>query len=854
MYRPPNALNVFFEDVSKLPVVGGKNQYLPLTRRIERGRLLIELTKQNDGETLRQVQSEISAQLGKISALCSENASSDFIQRATGEIELFLDNSDWDAPPSVTTILSQIGSPDDHDQLREIGWRSFFLLALLPFSLRSDYMMASASEELQAHFRIVLEEYEQSKQALLEGTLRYAIRLARYYLHSGMPYLDLVQEGILGLLYSIDKFQEVAGAHFQSYAANWIQQRIRRYIADHSRLIRVPVHRHETTTTINHKHQELIDCLGHLPSEYQLFEAMEWLTEEDTLLIEKQKRYNALKRRLFEYRQLVKHRDQQLSKIPERVRQKVIDLDIVCEIITERLGSEPDELTLFQELGWFSIEEIKYLQEQKPQKAGAPKVAHAFKKLRKARIQMEHYQMANAVHHSLESIHIKGNPLEEYLVAPDDTEIDGDSNLLANIIQEVLARLGRREGEILNLRFGLQDGEEKTLEEIGQEFGVTRERIRQIEAKALRRLRHPSTKHRMAEFADQEFSVVSSVSDRLQQRLLQQLHEAEQDDYTEDQYIAKQQTDIDKMIEKYVMQGRSRTSARGPYGSRAQLFRHILEQAGEPLHYTAIHERALQTLPAELHYPKERTYATLFYRDIFQLLGNGMFGLANWDTASTSATGEQVLHHCPLPLLPSSDGRAFFESIMVGLNLFKRQPQLSADQFYAGLRIWAKEASNGPQAMQAAFDAWYAAGLLKRIDVLNGTNKALEPTIPVDAKLNDVRLHCLNSLCRRILKMPELLLTLKRIGRPVVPDIQKVLFGSERAGFDVPMRLNILASFEAVQRAGDEWRLTSIGEVILQANPPQELPDFSVIDEATAEDDTESADLDWDSELGLLDL
>jgi hypothetical protein len=108
-------------------------------------------------------------------------------------------------------------------------------------------------------------------------------------------------------------------------------------------------------------------------------------------------------------------------------------------------------------------------------------------------------------------------------------------------------------------------------------------------------------------------------------------------------------------------------------------------------------------------------------------------------------------------------------------------------------------------------------------------------------------------LCQRILKMPELLLSLARVARPTVPLIQKALFGSEGAGFDVRTRLSLLVSFGAVQEAGDEWRLTEIGRATLTANPPLELPGFGEVD--TFEDDNSETQIEWEyDDLGLLDF
>lgn len=849
-------LNIFFQDVARLPIIGGRNEYLPLTRRIERGRLLLELTQPDTRATLQRIQSALSACVEEITTLEPGAVATGFVDRIAEEVEPFLDNPEWDAPPSMKAILARAREAEHREQLWQACWRGLLLLALLPDRIRINHAAPAIPDEIEAHFQTIRDEYEISKRTLIEGTLRYSIRLARYYIRSGIPYLDLVQEGFLGVITAVDKFQEAAGAHFQSYAAQWIQQRIRRYIADQSRLIRIPVHRHETVAVIDNKRQELAERLGEFPDDNQLFVALEWLSDEDVQLLQElrtQQRFTELRKRFESYRQLFKYRNKPLSEIPEPIRPLVLELDDACASLTEELGVAPDAIAMFHKLEWFSDSDVAFLREYQSPAIRAKKAHMTLSKLRRARNEMGHYRIAYAHHYSLEAAVINDRPITEQLVAPHDTASVGDASTLGDGIEHMLSRLNERESQVVRLRFGLEDGNERTLEEVGQLMGVTRERIRQIESKALRKLCRSAVNYGLQEFLKPEPSRVDMVAEQVSRRLLGDLHNLEFTIDDEEHWIT-QEAYTNGMIDKHVMQGRTRTTARTPHGSRARFLEHILEQAGEPLHYSIIHERALQALPPHQHYPKERAYAALFYSDRFQLLGNGVFALASWDTITTGATGEKALHHCPQPLLPPApDGRAFFESIMVGRDILRRKPHASAQEFYADMLNWARSSNGSSQAMQAAFDAWYAAGLLKRVDVLNGTSAALELTIPEDARLNDVRLHCLNSLCRRVLKMPELLLTLKRIARPVVPDIQRVLFGNERAGFDVPQRLALLAAFEAVQHTEGEWRLTPIGEALLQANPPQDLPDFSVIDDV-ADDDAGDDELAWDDELGLLDL
>lgn len=865
-YRSIDHYTIFFNDVAQQSVIGGKNEYLPLTRRIERGILLNDLVDQDVEVAVQRIQDALNERLQDLYSLVSSDIVSDFLARTSGEIETFLDRPDWDKPPSFVLLENELQTDNAEvlEDIRRAGWQCTLLISLFPEPTRSEWKQMTNLESISSHFDSIKLEYKESKQKLIEGTLRYAIRLARYYIHSGIPFFDLVQEGFLGGMYAIDKFQEVAGAHFQSYTANWIQQRIRRYIADHSRLIRIPVHQHEKVGAIDEADSKLWDLFGRQPSDRELFLELGWLISEDFQVIElsqKQEEYQQVSQKLMNLRELGEYRDRPMSEIPQDIRQRVIELDNGYSAVE---GQNPlaDEIDVFQYLGWLTFAEINLLRNPPPNIPDR-KVSQSLNKLRKARLQINHYRMSNARHYSIErSLHKTKEEslfLEDYLVARHDTEVSGDKQLLVSGVQDLLQCLGERERDVINLRFGLVDGQERTLEEIGQEYGVTRERIRQIEAKAMRKLRNPARNYKMEAFANNLDRDVGYFADIAKNDLLRKIDHLETLGYeskveSEARRVSQQVAYIDNLIETHIMRGRRRTSTGSLYGSRSQMFSKVLDDVGHPMHYTAIHEEILKILPPDQHYPKERTYATLFYSEKFQLLGNGMFGLAAWDLTSAGSSGEKILQHCPQPLLPeNANARSFFESIMVGRELLTQQPNLSSRVFYAEMLAWARREDSNWIYAQSAFDAWYIVGLIERVELVSGHMHSIQLTISPEAKLNEVRQHCLTSLCRRVLKMPEMLLTLKRIARPTIADIQKVLFGGERAGFDVPFRLNLLAAFEAVQRSGDEWRLTLIGENVLQNNQPQELPDFSLIEEVTSETD-DIDDISWEDELGLLDI
>jgi len=310
-------------------------------------------------------------------------------------IDVVADQSEEELDQDPSTDDVEVGEETDLSVLEGVGLDDPVRMYLKEIGR---VPLLSAEEEIELAKRIEAGD-EEAKRRLAEANLRLVVSIAKRYVGRGMLLLDLIQEGNLGLIKAVEKFDYRKGFKFSTYATWWIRQAITRAIADQARTIRIPVHMVETINKLIRVSRQLLQELGREPAPEEIAQEMDMPVER--------------------VREIMK------------IAQEPVSLETP-------IGEEEDS-----HLGDF-IED---------QDAPAPAEAASF-------------------------------------------------TMLKEQLEGVLDTLTQREEKVLRLRFGLDDGRARTLEEVGQQFGVTRERIRQIEAKALRKLRHPSRSKKLKDFLD----------------------------------------------------------------------------------------------------------------------------------------------------------------------------------------------------------------------------------------------------------------------------------------------------------------------------------------------------------------
>jgi RNA polymerase primary sigma factor len=446
-------VRLYLKEIGQIHLLDADSEFR-LAARIEAERRITELTKhlgRTDRGRFRSLYGEIIVEMHTAWDRLQEDAGR-LARDNTPDLSLILTEAQmlrrqWqaDVPSYLRTYLDngEWGKDSLWDGLVRHAFTVFICLYLLPSDIAEKLLVMlqhenqlpppeffeanlTSDRELEAEVEGVTRRADEANQTLIRANLRLVVSIAKRYLGRGISFLDLIQEGNLGLLRAVTKFDPTRGFKFSTYATWWIRQSISRYIAEQARTIRIPVHLFEAITRLLRTQRVLVQQLGREPTHEELALESGMVTEEDLQAI-------------------MRSRAEGSSLDPEVQRRWTWATAKVQRI----LQSAEEPVSLERPVG-----------------------------------DEESSQLGDFIE-------------DDEALEPMDAAA---REMLREQVQNALAALSERERQVLELRFGLIDGKDHTLEEVSRYFNVTRERIRQIEAKALRKLRHPTRSRHLREY------------------------------------------------------------------------------------------------------------------------------------------------------------------------------------------------------------------------------------------------------------------------------------------------------------------------------------------------------------------
>ncbi len=755
-----NTIALLFADIEQAPIITKRSQELWLGIQIKAPQNWQECASDDDATSLLAIHTVLQAKLAELRAMASRCAVASPSPRALiSETLSSRDNIHGLRRSELRGYLgSVIADAERGDQaIADTAYDVAELLCLLPtvvltffaeVSRQSDQLPTSEGlsrwmleHHCQDAWLSAEERAQQARTILVTGYLRYVLRIARNNMGQGVDYLDLVQEGVLGLMRAAERFDYREGARFATYASTWIWQSIGRAIADLGRTIRLPVHMHERVCSLQTRLEE-----EGIVEDFVSF-TLSWLgvygDDPSTKSDRKRERDASARTRLRAHRLL-------------QYCQPPIPLDYeLPATLVGRIGiTEAEDVTLEDLVADQSIETT-------------------------GTVQSDWEQLAQAVF--------------------DDA--DG---------------LSERDREIVRMRYGLSDGYERTLEEVGQRFGVTRERIRQIERRALTKLAHPAHRRHMPLTEDTHYPQLPGA---IQKHLDAQCGPLSID---RTDSVAAERDLVDRWLQRLPGGDWHGHRASGS-GTRQDQIITAMRLLKTPAHYTTIAEQVNEIID-DTQLDESYVYGLLMrYEETFARLGEGYFGLADWER-QRAVEIEPVLPYCTSPLPdPPDQPDAFFESVVIAQDLLQA-PQ-TADSFLEALSKWAGLPWPQPRwTCHGALSAYYLVGAIPYTFYTAESSQTFSLTLP-NTDLATLRELCLSSLSRRLVAMPEFWWLLRRHQPIRVTELAQLFVSVHPLGLDdVSNRLTLLTSIGAVQRVstGGRYRLTPLGESLAAhwAKPP----------------------------------